>query len=58
MEILVSIDILVVVAIAKAIVRIVMVEFCGGLWLHPLSQDLFSTRVSPKPLKLQAHLKC
>ena len=23
---------------------VIMVEFCGGLWLRPLSQDLFSAR--------------
>lgn len=40
-ESLVSINITVVVAIAKAIVVIVRGEFCGGLWLHPLPQNLF-----------------
>ena len=31
-------------AIAIAIV-VIMAEFCRGLWLRPLSQDLFSARV-------------
>ena len=32
-------------AIVIVIVVDVMAEFCGGLWLRPLSQDLFSPRV-------------
>ena len=42
---LVRISIIVVVAIVIVIVVVLMGEFCGGLWLHPLSQDLFSARV-------------
>ena len=38
---------IVVLAIAIAIV-VIMVEFCGGLWLRLLSQDLFSGRVDPQ----------
>ena len=34
------------VVLAIAIV-VIMVEFCGRLWLRPLSQDLFSPRVRP-----------
>ena len=33
------------VATVKAIVVVLMGEFCGGLWSRPLSQDLFSPRV-------------
>jgi len=35
----------VVFTIAIAIV-VIMVEFWGGLWLHPLSQALFPARVT------------
>ena len=34
-----------VLAIVIAIVVIIMIKFCGGLWLRPLPQDLFSPRV-------------
>ena len=44
-EPLVLINIIVVVAIAKVIVVVLMGQFCGELWLRPLSQDLFSPRV-------------
>lgn len=40
-EFLVSIDITVAVAIAKATGVIVRGEFCRGLWLNPLPRDLF-----------------
>ena len=43
--VLLVIGVTAVLAIAIAIV-ILMVEFCGGLWLRPLSQDLFSARVT------------
>jgi len=41
-EALLLIGVTVVLAI---VIAIVVVEFCGGLWLRPLSQDLFSSRV-------------
>ena len=44
-EALVIIDTLVVVVIVIIIVVVMMDEFCGGFWLRPLSQDLFSARV-------------
>ena len=44
-EALVLIGVTVVLAIIAAVV-IMRVEFCGGLWLRPLSLDLFSPRVS------------
>ena len=43
--VLLVIGITIGLAIAIAIV-VIMVEFCGGLSLHPLSQDLFSARVA------------
>ena len=42
------------VAIVIAIVVDMIAEFCGGLWLHLLSQELFSPRV----LRLVAEAKC
>ena len=45
-EALILIGVTVVLAIVIAIVVIMMVKFCGGLWLRPLSQDLFSPRVT------------
>ena len=44
-EPLVLINIIVMVATVEVIVVVLMGEFCGGLWLRPLSQDLFSPRV-------------
>ena len=41
-EALVLIGVIVVLAIVMVIVVIMMFEFCGGLWLRPLSQDLLS----------------
>ena len=38
-EDLVLIGVTAVLAIVIAIVVIIMVKFCGGLWLRPLSQD-------------------
>jgi len=43
-EALISVDTIVVVPILIVIVVILRGE-CGGLWLRPLSQDLFSRRV-------------
>ena len=51
-EPLVLINIIVVVAIVIASVIILMGEFCGGPWLRPLSQDLFSARVYILPLQV------
>ena len=42
--VLLVIGVTVGLAIAIAIL-VIKVEFCGGLWLRPLSQDLFSARV-------------
>ena len=39
------INIIVVVATVKVIAVVLIGESCGGLWLRPLSQDLFSPRV-------------
>ena len=58
---LVLLVIVVTVGLAIAIV-VIMVEFCGGLGLRPLSQDLFSPRVccerqDPERLEPQAEPK-
>ena len=45
MKTLILIDYTVLVTIMIAIVVVIVGEFCGGLWLRPLSQDLFSVRV-------------
>ena len=34
------------VVVVVTFLVIVTVELCGELWLHPLSEDLFSARVS------------
>ena len=47
--VLLVIGVTVVLAIAIAIV-VIMVEFCGGSWSRPLSQDVFSAQVKPQAL--------
>ena len=37
-----AVTVLLVITIA---IVVIMVEFCGGWWLRPLSRDLFSARV-------------
>jgi len=44
-EVLILIGITGAAVIVIAIVVVMMGEFCGGLWLRPLSQDLFWARV-------------
>ena len=41
---IILIDIVVAAVIVIAIVVVMMGEFCGGLWLRPLSQALLSAR--------------